>query len=135
MSASAGSRYIRSMRFRCVDPDFAHSQLKRLVADMCGLHILVPGDIADNAPLTGGTFDLDSFDMIELAILVEEEFGIAIRSGGEARSAFRSISSLADFICIQTQIGLERPLPEVERSDGGKGSRLAAGPFAWRSIA
>ena len=123
------------MRFRCIDRDFAHSQLKRLVSDMCSLDILVPGDIADDTPLSEGAFDLDSFDMLELAMLIEEEFGIAICSGGEDRFSLGSISSLADFICVQRQIGLERLFPEVERAGNGGERRFTGGSLARRSAA
>src|ERR1019366_8327038 len=130
MSASVISPYIRGVRYRRPLQERPHSQMKRFVTDMFRLDILVPDNIADDAPLTGGAFDLDSFDMLELALCVEEAFGIAIRSEEEARNAFRSIASLVDFIHAQAQIGQERQLSAVEDSTSVSESRLPAGPFA-----
>lgn len=107
MAASIILRYIRAVKYRSLDQAQLLSQLKRLVADMFGLDIIVSDDIADDAPLTGGSFDLDSFDMLELAICIEESFGVAIRTEEAPRIVFTTIASLADFIHLQTQIGQE----------------------------
>jgi acyl carrier protein len=130
MAAPVISRYIRDVKYRSLNQVLLLSQLKRFVADMFRIDILVPDNIADDAPLTGGTFDLDSLDMLELAICVEEQFGIAIRCDEESRAVFRSIGSLAEFIHVQTHIGQARQCPA-----GGAVGRLPAGSFARTSVA
>ena len=57
-----------------------------------------PGGIANDEPLMGGSLCPDSLDALELAICVEEEFGIAICGGKESSSAFTTIANLAKFI-------------------------------------
>jgi len=94
---------------RRLDQNLLLSQLKYLIADMFRLDILEPDKIADDEPLMGGSFCVDSLDALELAICVEEEFGIAIRSGEESHSAFTSVASLAGFIHARTQTGPARP--------------------------
>jgi acyl carrier protein len=74
------------------------SRLKHLVARLFRPEVLDPDKIADDQPLGGASPMLDSLDTLELAICVEEEFGIAIRNENESRSAFVSIASLAGFI-------------------------------------
>lgn len=102
-------RYTRRVKNRCLDQVLLLSQLKYLVADMFRLDILEPDKIADNEPLIGGSLCLDSLDALELAICVEEEFGIAIRSGEESHSVFTSIASLANFIHARAQAAYLRP--------------------------
>jgi len=46
---------------------------------MFRLDVLMPDGIADDAPLVGGSLDLDSCDLLELALCIEETFGIAAR--------------------------------------------------------
>ena len=74
------------------------SQLKGLVASMFRLDILEPETIGDYEPLADGRFCTDSLDSLELAICVEEQFGIALRSGEELRRAFATLASLANHL-------------------------------------
>jgi acyl carrier protein len=120
---------------RSLDQALLLSELKYFVADLFRADILAPESIEDDAPLTGGAFDLDSFDLLELSICIEEGFGIAIRGEGASRDAFCSIASLADFIRAQTWSGQERRLPVAERLVGGEAGRIPAGFISRRAIA
>jgi acyl carrier protein len=135
MAAKAVLHYIRHVKHRSLDRVRVVSQLKLIVADLFRIDLLVPEDIADDAPLAGGSPGLDSIDLVELALCVEEEFGIAIRGDGEARKAFSSISNLADFIQTQTVILQARPLHAAESPATSATRRLPAGPFARRPLA
>ncbi len=88
-----------------IDHDSLPSQLKQLVADQFRLDILEPDTISDDAPLIGGGLGLDSLDALELAMSVEEEFGIVIGTREESHQALASIASLADYIRARTQPG------------------------------
>ncbi|HMD61064.1 MAG TPA: phosphopantetheine-binding protein [Opitutaceae bacterium] len=123
------------MRHRSLDQVLLLPRLKGLVAGMFRLDILAPDGIADDAPLTCGALDLDSFDLLELAIGVEEEFGIAIRSGEESRIAFASIASLARFICVKTQPGGAPRSSAAPDSAGRTVTGISGGPFGQRFIA
>ena len=68
------------------------------MADLYRLDIEEPDSLPDDTPLAGGAFDLDSLDRLELALCIEEEFGVAIRSEWESRVGIRSLSGVADFI-------------------------------------
>ena len=54
--------------------------------------------MSDQEPLIGSGWGLDSLDALELAMCVEEEFGVTITSREESHRAFASIGDLADFI-------------------------------------
>ena len=62
-----------------------------------------PDAIEDDAPLFGdangkGGLGLDSLDALQIAMLVEERFGVRVPEGDEARPILRSVESLAEFI-------------------------------------
>ena len=62
-----------------------------------------PSTMDDEALLFGaGGLGLDSLDALQIAMLVEEKFGIRVPEGDEARPIFKSISSLAEFIGKET---------------------------------
>ena len=75
------------------------SALKAAIVDGLRLEGVRPEDIDAQAPLFGEEgLQLDSLDAVELVVIVEKCFGVAIADAEEARSAFASISGLADFI-------------------------------------
>ncbi len=101
-------------------PDLASlpSQLKQLVADLFRLDIVEADKISDYEPLIGVGLGVDSLDALDLALCIEEEFGITISSPEEAHLAFASITSLADFIQVRINPGIsQRPHP-VQRKNG-----------------
>ena len=60
---------------------------------------LDPGaQFADQMPLVGGEYDLDSLDILLVITNIEKEFGVRIREGTMDRSAFATLRSLADFV-------------------------------------
>ena len=63
------------------------------------LHLEVePSSIDDAAPLFGDGLGLDSLDALQLAVSVEERFGVRIHDEEEGRAAFASVDALAAFI-------------------------------------
>ena len=74
-------------------------EIKQLLVSELNLTGRDPSSIEDDAPLFGtGGLGLDSLDALQIAMLVEEKFGIRVPEGDEARPIFRSVSSLSDFI-------------------------------------
>jgi acyl carrier protein len=80
------------------------SALKSAIVEGLRLEGVRPEDIDDNAPLFGEEgLHLDSLDAVELVVIVDKHFGVAIADVEEARAAFASISGLADFILARQQ--------------------------------
>lgn len=88
-----------------MDPKEVRQKLKELIVTELNLEGKTPADIDDAAPLFGGSgaggeggLALDSLDALQLAMSVEECFGVRVPEGEEARPVFASVSALADHI-------------------------------------
>ena len=78
------------------------SALKTAIIDGLRLENITVEDIDPSAPLFGDSgLMLDSLDAVELVVVVEKHFGVAIADADEARNAFNSVGELADFICAR----------------------------------
>jgi acyl carrier protein len=73
-------------------------KLKELIVVELNLEGKSPGDIDDTAPLFGAGLGLDSLDALQLAMSIEEAFGVRIPEGDEARSIFASVDAIATHI-------------------------------------
>ena len=75
-------------------------RLKTLIIQELHLEDITPEAIDNDAPLfgEGDGLGLDSLDAVELAVLVQREFGVTIEDSDEVRRAFTSINALADYV-------------------------------------
>jgi acyl carrier protein len=84
-----------------MDESQLRSELKALIVRELNLQGRDPSAIEDDALLFGppqngtASLGLDSLDALQLAMSVEEQFGIRIPEGDEARPIFRSVRTLA----------------------------------------
>ena len=74
------------------------SELKELIIKELNLEGKSPSEIDDAAPLFGAGLGLDSLDALQLAMSVEEKFGVRVPEGDEARKIFASVNALAEHI-------------------------------------
>ena len=72
--------------------------IKQLIVDELDLRDRAPEDIEDAAPLFGEGLGLDSLDALQLAMAIEERFGVTIPEGEEAKAIFASVDALAAYI-------------------------------------
>ena len=73
-------------------------EIRELLVRELDLEGTSPSDIEDDAPLFGAGLGLDSLDALQLAMAVEERFGVAVPDGEGGREAFASVAALADWI-------------------------------------
>ena len=91
-------------------------ELKELIVRELKLEGKDPTTIEDEAPLFGEGLGLDSLDALQLAMSIEEHFGVRIPEGDEARPIFRSVASLAEYVASsRAALGAENA-PEPARS-------------------
>jgi acyl carrier protein len=78
--------------------DDLRTRIKEMIVRVLMLEGVTPADIVDGDRLFGGGLGLDSVDALELAIHVEQEFGVKVPDDERAREAFASVDALARFI-------------------------------------
>ena len=72
--------------------------IKRLIIRELDLQETAEADIVDSEPLFGEGLGLDSLDALQLAMALEEQFGVTIPEGDEARPIFASVASIAVYV-------------------------------------
>ena len=79
------------------------NEIKGLIVEVLMLEDVSPEDIEDNAPLFIEGLGLDSIDALELAMALEERFGVVIKDDPEKNEKiFMSIASLAEFVASES---------------------------------
>jgi acyl carrier protein len=81
-----------------MDLDALKQDLKRLIIDELDLRDQTTASIADDAPLFGEGLGLDSLDALQLAMAIEEKYGIVIPEDDSAKAIFASVSALAEHV-------------------------------------
>ncbi len=72
--------------------------IKEIIVRELNLQDVRPEDIDEQAPLFGEGLGLDSLDALQLAMAIEDNFGIKIPEGEEARRIFRSVTSITEHV-------------------------------------
>ena len=72
--------------------------IKVLLVEELDLQGKSPDDIDESAPLFGEGLGLDSLDALQIAMAIEERFGVRVPEGQAARPIFRSVATLAAFV-------------------------------------
>jgi acyl carrier protein len=75
------------------------TEIKRLIIDALRLEDIQAADIDSEAPLFIEGLGLDSIDALELAMALEERFGVQIEDDPDRnREIFASVRRLAEFV-------------------------------------
>jgi acyl carrier protein len=75
------------------------AELKGLIVESLALEDIEPAEIESDAPLFVEGLGLDSIDALELAMALEERFGVKIGEDPEINQRiFASVASLASFV-------------------------------------
>ena len=74
------------------------SQIKRALLEELDLRGKTEADIDDAAPLFGAGLGLDSLDALQLAMAIEERFGVTVPEGEASRAIFASVNAIAEHI-------------------------------------
>lgn len=75
-----------------------NDDIKRLLIETLDLRGRSEADILDDEPLFGGRFGLDSLDALELAVALENRYGVLVPEGEEGRRIFESVASIARYV-------------------------------------
>jgi acyl carrier protein len=81
-----------------MDQSELKSQIKRALLEELDLRGRSEADIDDEAPLFGEGLGLDSLDALQLAMAIEERFGVTVPEGEASRAIFASVAAIAAHI-------------------------------------
>ena len=74
------------------------SNLKSQIIECLNLEDVRPEDIGTSEPLFGDGLGLDSIDALELIVLLDQEYGIAVADPEKGKEIFESVETLANYI-------------------------------------
>jgi acyl carrier protein len=81
------------------DLSMLETDLKTMIVEALVLEDVAPADIDSEAPLFIEGLGLDSIDALELAMVLEERYGVKLAEDPDAnREHFASVRSLATFV-------------------------------------
>ena len=84
------------------EPEALELEIKQLIIDALMLEDLTPADIATEAPLFNEGLGLDSIDALDLAMVLEERYGVkGSDNSSENRRRFASVRTLAAFVAAE----------------------------------
>ena len=82
-----------------------HAELKKLIVETLALEDTTPEEIQTDAPLFGDGLGLDSIDALEIAMVLEERYGVTLEGDPEAnQQIFESVRSLTAFV-VESRMG------------------------------
>ena len=82
--------------------DGLEAEIKKLIVEALALEDVEPEEIETEAPLFVEGLGLDSIDALELAMALEERYGVTIEDDPESnQQIFASVRSLAAFVRSQ----------------------------------
>jgi len=73
-------------------------EIKALIIEALDLRSKTPADIGDDLPLFGDGLKLDSLDALQLAVALEERFGLEVPDGEAGRRIFASVATIAEAV-------------------------------------
>jgi acyl carrier protein len=81
------------------DNTAVHDEIKKLIVDTLELEDITPAEIETDAPLFGEGLDLDSIDSLEIAMVLEEHYGVTLGDDPDTNAEiFSSVRSLGVFV-------------------------------------
>ena len=81
------------------DQESLHAELKKLIVETLALEDTTPDEIETDAPLFGEGLGLDSIDALEIAMVLEERYGVTLDDDPESNQRiFESVRSLTAFV-------------------------------------
>lgn len=81
-----------------MDLERLKSEIKRAMIEELDLRGRSEADIADLSPLFGEGLGLDSLDALQLAVAIEDRFGVSIPEGDQGREILASVQAIAEYV-------------------------------------
>jgi len=86
-----------------LDKDKLMFDLKSQIIENLRLKNQTPETIGDDQPLFGEGLGLDSIDVLELIVLLQQNYHVKVDNPEDGPKIFKTVSSIADFIISEQQ--------------------------------
>lgn len=90
-------------------PSELRARIKQALIEELDLRGKTAADIDDAAPLFGEGLGLDSLDALQLAMAIQERFGVSVPEGEAGRAVFASVDAIAEFLVRSQASGSGSP--------------------------
>ena len=84
-----------------MDKEKLSTEVKDLIIDAVNLQHMTAESIKNEASLYQGGLGLDSVDILEIIVAIENKYGIKVPNAESGKQAFQSIDTIVDFIVSQ----------------------------------
>lgn len=74
------------------------TEVKSVIISAVNLHHVDPTSIVATTSLRDGGLGLDSIDMLEVVIAIEQHFGVKVADPEVGKRHFRTVGTIAEFI-------------------------------------
>jgi len=78
--------------------DSLKEELKVKILDRLNIQDVTPDQIDEDDPFVGGELAIDSIDILELVIMIEEDYGVRIDNKELGAEVFKTFGSLVKYI-------------------------------------
>ncbi len=76
-------------------------EVKKLINDAVNLQHLSPESIENSASLYQDGLGLDSVDVLEIIVAIENQYGIKVPNAESGKKAFQTVDTIVEFIASQ----------------------------------
>ncbi len=73
-------------------------ELKVKIVEILNLPNVTPADVKADEQLVGGELGIDSIDVLEMVIMIEKDYGVAINNKELGAKVFATLETLAAYI-------------------------------------
>ena len=74
------------------------SEIAQVILESVNITYVETSEITAETPLMGGILELDSVDLLEAVIAIEDHYDIKIANAEEGKESFRTFGTIANFI-------------------------------------
>ena len=76
-------------------------EIRDLIIDAVGLHHLNPADFKVDTSLMQGGLALDSVDILEIVVVLEQHYGFKVSSPDMGAKYFRNLGTIVELVKLQ----------------------------------
>ena len=77
------------------------TEIKDLIIEAVNLQHMTPESIKNTASLYQDGLGLDSVDILEIIVAIENKYGVKVPNAESGKKAFQSIDTIVDFVLSQ----------------------------------